>query len=55
MPHGAVCTRSPVRANAHKTPTIIVIIKRHFLELVMAWEGRKEKAETIKAETIKRE
>ena len=27
---------------------IIDIIKRHFLELVMAREGRKEKAETIK-------
>ena len=33
----------------NKTPTIIdIIMKRHFLELVMAREGRKEKAETIK-------
>ena len=42
MPHGAACICSPVRTNARKTPTIIDVIKRHFLELVMAWEGRKE-------------
>ena len=35
---------------ARATPTIINIIKRHFLELVMAWEERKEKAETINRE-----
>ena len=52
MPHGAARTRSPVRTNARKTPTIIDVIKRHFLELVMAHEGRKENAETIKREWL---
>ena len=52
MPHGAACTRSPVRTNARKTPTIIDVIKHHFLELVMAHEGRKENAETIKREWL---
>ena len=33
---------------ARETSTIIDIIKCHFLELVMAREGRKEMAETIK-------
>ena len=42
MPHGAACTCYPV------FPMIIDIIKCHFLELVMAREGRKEEAETIK-------
>ena len=54
MPHGAACTRLISGKNkvlisfARETPTIIDIIKRHLLELVMAREGRKEKAETIK-------
>ena len=35
---------------ACETPTIIDIIKRLFLELVIARRGRKEKAETIERE-----
>ena len=40
--------RAPVIPKQQETPTIIDIIKRHFLELMMAREGRKEKAEKIK-------
>ena len=43
--------RYPVRKSLSftlETSTIIDIIKRQFLELVMAQEGRNEKAETIK-------
>ena len=46
MPHGAACTRYPVKQSlrfARETPTIIDIIKRHFFEVVMARKGRKEK------------
>ena len=35
---------------ARESPTVIDVIKRHFLELVTTREGRKEKAETIKRE-----
>ena len=40
--------RAPVIRKQQETPTAIDIIKRHFLKLVMAREGRKEKAERIK-------
>ena len=33
---------------ARETATIIDVIKRHFLELVTAREGTKEKVETLK-------
>ena len=55
MPHGAACTHYPARTKfrfARETPMIIDIINRHFLELVMAREGGKEKAEMIKREKI---
>ena len=37
---------------ARETATIIDVIKRHFLELVTAREGPKEKAETLKREWL---
>ena len=46
MPHGAACSCYPLEQSLsfiRETPTIIYIIKRHFLELVMAREGRKVK------------
>ena len=37
---------------ARETATIIDVIKRHFLELVTAREGTKEKAEALKREWL---
>ena len=55
MPHGAACTHYSVWKSlcfARETATIIDVIKRHFLELVMAREGTKGKAETLKREWL---
>ena len=57
MKHATWCSVHPLSGEQslsfiRETPTVIDIIKRHFLELVMAREGRKEKAETIKGERI---
>ena len=49
MKHATVqrASENKVYVFARETSAIVDIIKRHFLKLVIAWEGRKEKVETI--------